>query len=287
MKCPMCNKNLPEDALFCDVCGSSVKEDEPKQEYVSEQQNQFSGNQYNGGRDTYGGNEGHGRAYEPPQLNNSKTPGWVIALISVLCVVVAFLIGIVAFMFAKGSDNGSADLKKTVETVSTDEIKNDDGDNQNDNTSDNNDNGNFDAADDINENDSYSTYRVKEDMSPQRDPQRAVGEVHVVEGYINPNPSSSGYFYPRGRRINRSELDDFYNANGSAMTQDIVRFMINELYAVNGYVFSTERYANYFAGKTWYYGNSTDQALVKNRMNSTDSANLDILYNYEKDHGWR
>ena len=92
---------------------------------------------------------------------------------------------------------------------------------------------------------------------------------------------SSGYLWPTDTRyISFSDL--------SGLNQDTVAAIRNEIYARHGYAFTTSRWQNYFAGKTWYHRDSScTESTINARLSSLERANISTIVSYEESKGWR
>lgn len=92
---------------------------------------------------------------------------------------------------------------------------------------------------------------------------------------------SSGYLWP-------TDTQYISTADLRGLSQDTVAAIRNEIYARHGYAFTTERWQDYFAGKTWYYRDSTcDETTVRARLSSIERANISTIVAYEESKGWR
>ncbi len=92
---------------------------------------------------------------------------------------------------------------------------------------------------------------------------------------------SSGYLWPTDTQyISSSDL--------TGLGQDTVAAIRNEIYARHGYAFTTERWQNYFANKSWYVRDSScTESTVTARLNSIEKANVNTIVAYEESMGWR
>lgn len=92
---------------------------------------------------------------------------------------------------------------------------------------------------------------------------------------------SSGYLWPTDTQyISFSDL--------SGLNQDTVAAIRNEIYARHGYAFTTTRWQTYFAGKTWYYRDSScTESTINARLSSLERANISTIVSYEESKGWR
>ena len=70
-------------------------------------------------------------------------------------------------------------------------------------------------------------------------------------------------------------------------TKDEIRLILNEIYARHGYIFSTDKYINYFAAKSWYKPQYDSIDDAEKQFNAVEQQNKTTIVNYEKAHGWR
>ncbi len=105
-----------------------------------------------------------------------------------------------------------------------------------------------------------------------------------------PAPAGDTSFYNDGRAVsvNSYILPDestryLTQSDVEQLTWKGIRYAINEIYARNGYVFvKKEELKNYFNGQTWYDGGDTsDQEVIKSRMNSYEVENVRLLVELE------
>lgn len=74
----------------------------------------------------------------------------------------------------------------------------------------------------------------------------------------------------------------------SGLSEDTVKAIRNEIYARHGYAFTSTRWQEYFASKTWYKRDSTcTEDTVNARLSSLERANIDTIVAYEESRGWR
>ena len=71
-----------------------------------------------------------------------------------------------------------------------------------------------------------------------------------------------------------------FDKNGSALADD-------EMYARHGYIFKDAELRAYFNSQSWYTGYITSMEEAASYFNSIESANLNTIYEYMKDMGWR
>lgn len=69
----------------------------------------------------------------------------------------------------------------------------------------------------------------------------------------------------------------------AAMDAEQIQFLINQIYAKNGYVFRTQSIQNYFSQMPWYVAVSNDTSRLS--MSSLDRSNLNLLVRYRDQKG--
>ena len=99
-----------------------------------------------------------------------------------------------------------------------------------------------------------------------------VTRTEVYINYISETNASSVYptYY-----LSESEV--------AAMDAEQIQFLINQIYAKNGYVFRTQEIQNYFAQMPWYVAVSNDASRLS--MSSLDKTNLNLLVRYRDQKG--
>lgn len=77
----------------------------------------------------------------------------------------------------------------------------------------------------------------------------------------------------------------YYLSEGEAgdMDQEQIQFLINQIYAKNGYVFRSQEIQNYFSQMPWYVAVSNDTSRLS--MSSLDRSNLNLLIRFRDQHG--
>lgn len=85
------------------------------------------------------------------------------------------------------------------------------------------------------------------------------------------------------------DLDEYYidEATLNKLSQEQVRILLNAMYAFHGYSFETQKYADYFAGKSWYLPMGVSMDGCEAEFNSYERANKETITAYEKKKGWR
>ena len=114
-------------------------------------------------------------------------------------------------------------------------------------------------------------------------PSTAIEPVHVIDpttnGYISiPDDTSTSYFRPDSNSRYYTEADI------SRMTQGQVRYLINEIYARNGYIFENPDWYNYFRQKTWYNPTIAKANFTDAQLNAYEVANVKMIIKYQEDH---
>ncbi len=89
---------------------------------------------------------------------------------------------------------------------------------------------------------------------------------------INVNVASDAYIYPTDSQLLTVEQLKTLSAADIALIR-------NEIYARHGQIFTSSRYANYFAGKTWYTPVTDD--VRWGELNETERKNIMIIKQYE------
>lgn len=69
----------------------------------------------------------------------------------------------------------------------------------------------------------------------------------------------------------------------AAMDAEQIQFIINQIYAKNGYVFRTQSIQNYFSQMPWYVAVSNDTSRLS--LSSLDRSNLNLLVRYRDQKG--
>lgn len=95
------------------------------------------------------------------------------------------------------------------------------------------------------------------------------------------NVDSTDYLWP-------TDSQYISTADLRGMSEDTVAAIRNEIYARHGYAFTTARWQNYFAAKTWYHRDSTcTESTIRARLSSIERANISTIVAYEESRGWR
>ena len=116
-------------------------------------------------------------------------------------------------------------------------------------------------------------------------PSDEIEPVHVIDPDTNsfisiPDDTSTSYF--------RSDSSSrYYNESDiSNLTQGQVRYLINEIYARNGYIFENPNWYSYFMQKTWYEPAISKANFTDGQLNSYEVANVKMISKYQEDHNF-
>lgn len=135
--------------------------------------------------------------------------------------------------------------------------------------------------------DSQTEDNAAEDGSEEQTPATVTNNYYYYgEDAANDNNyyssvTSSGYLWPTDTQyISTSDL--------RGLSQDTVAAIRNEIYARHGYAFTSSRWQNYFASKSWYERDSTcTESTIRARLTSIERANISTIVAYEESRGWR
>ena len=99
--------------------------------------------------------------------------------------------------------------------------------------------------------------------------------VRQVEEYIAALPETNASSVFPTYYLSENEV--------AAMDAEQIQFIINQIYAKNGYVFRTQSIQDYFAQMPWYVAVSNDTSRLS--MSSLDRSNLNLLVRYRDQMG--
>lgn len=98
--------------------------------------------------------------------------------------------------------------------------------------------------------------------------------------YNDNNTQSSQFLFDSANQyITKSYL--------STCTRDEITIILNEMYARHGYIFKDAELREYFNSQSWYVGYTTSMEEAASYFNKIETANLNTIYEYMKDMGWR
>ncbi len=73
----------------------------------------------------------------------------------------------------------------------------------------------------------------------------------------------------------------------SQLSKDDVEYLINEMYAYHGYIFSSDKYKQIFGSMEWYTPSTDDMSQCEAEFNNMEKQNMKTLTDYAKSQGWR
>ena len=85
--------------------------------------------------------------------------------------------------------------------------------------------------------------------------------------------------YSSARRLTKSDL--------YGLSAEELRYARNEIYARHGRRFSDEELQDYFDSKEWYRGTIDPEDFKESELTDTETANRDLILEYEKEKGYR
>jgi hypothetical protein len=92
--------------------------------------------------------------------------------------------------------------------------------------------------------------------------------------------TTTSYFWPDSNTRYYSESD----LNGLTALQ--LRYITNEIFAREGYIFKKQEWYDYFSQKTWYHPTIPADQFTDDMLNPYEKANVDMISAYEKARGW-
>ena len=120
----------------------------------------------------------------------------------------------------------------------------------------------------------YANVKCEIPVTVEEEKPEAAGTVNVTPPagttvvYVMPSVSSD-QVYP-SYYLSEDEV--------AGMDIDELQFTINQIYAKNGYIFSTDSIQSYFSQMSWYYPVTSDSGSL--HMSSMDQANIKLLTRY-------
>ena len=144
---------------------------------------------------------------------------------------------------------------------------------------------------------------VQSDAADAQDEQKTEDDAEQDSGTQTPAAVTNNYYY---YGEDAASGNDYYEnvdstdylwptdsqyistADLRGLSEDTVAAIRNEIYARHGYAFTTARWQNYFAAKTWYHRDSTcTESTIRARLSSIERANISTIVAYEESRGWR
>ena len=113
--------------------------------------------------------------------------------------------------------------------------------------------------------------RIKDDLPDESIGQR--GTNYYKEVKMSELPGKDEYFIPDSdsRVLTKNDLKGF--------TKEELGFVRNEIFARHGYVFSSEKYNDYFGAKSWY---TPDPSFTADMLTDTENKNIALIKELEK-----
>ncbi len=141
-------------------------------------------------------------------------------------------------------------------------------------------------TDDYTETDNYTSIERIDTPTPTPESPLAwvdgVTDVSTGKDIYIPGATSSSYVWPEAnsRYYSESDLD--------GMTQGVVRYLINEIYARNGYIFKKQEWQAYFDQKDWYNPRIPYSEFdPKTYLNSYEYENVEMINRYQAANGYQ
>ena len=72
-----------------------------------------------------------------------------------------------------------------------------------------------------------------------------------------------------------------------ALDSEGTYLLLNEIYARNGFIFGSTTLQAHFDSQDWYEGYTTDMEEVYSNMTYSEQQNIEIIVEYQKEHGYR
>ncbi len=93
-------------------------------------------------------------------------------------------------------------------------------------------------------------------------------------------PAEEQYLYPTDKQlITREELE--------GMTRSEIGYIVNEMYARHGYIFSVAEYKTYFESQSWYRPMTDNSEFAFSMFNEAERQNMTFITAYQKEMGWK
>ena len=94
------------------------------------------------------------------------------------------------------------------------------------------------------------------------------------------NDTSTSYFWP--------DADKKYYTNGDldGLTPKQLRYIVNEIYAREGYIFVKQEWLDYFNTKEWYNPRIPAKDFTDDKLNQYEKYNVDLISAFETSHGY-
>lgn len=253
MNCKNCGTALKPDTVFCPNCGEKVvSPDNGTTTFVNNQPTAG----YSYAPETNYSNPVQWNAPQPPQ---KKANTGLIAAVIVMAVII--IVGIAAIIgYSVGHKDDTAVTKQPETTTESDTQS---------------------VEVIVQQETTTETTTAAPATTAAATTTPAANQQTVPTFTYNDNNSQSSQFLfdSANQYITRSYL--------STCTRDEITIILNEMYARHGYIFKDAELRAYFNSQSWYTGYITSMEEAASYFNSVESANLNTIYEYMKDMGWR
>lgn len=98
--------------------------------------------------------------------------------------------------------------------------------------------------------------------------------INTVSSFTRDTTTS--YFWPYSDSKYYSESDL------KGLTAKEIRYVLNEIYAREGYIFTKKEYTDYFSQKDWYHPTKTENQFLDTDLNTYEIANVKMISSYEE-----
>jgi len=109
--------------------------------------------------------------------------------------------------------------------------------------------------------------------------EEAIVEEEVIEPVVEEVPVVEDIYTMDYALVTTEELD--------ALDSEGTYLMLNEIYARNGFIFGSTNLQAHFDSQEWYEGYTSDMDEVYSNMTYTEQQNIEIIVEYQKEHGYR
>lgn len=290
--CEQCGEKLNGDELFCIACGvkcnGTVAEQSRNHSYTDVEYCEQCGEKLNSGelfctacgtkRNNTDYYEDNNESYHIKGQNDLSNDLRSIRNIKIVIVALAFvLVAVTAVYFVfdfknEGCETFGEYVSEKLNFGNDDEIEQEEDIDEE-----------KEAEDEVTENADSGEVENTTNTDVTTAPDSAESETTepvISNGIPRSKMYSDDWIFPSDQIILTEQyLDKF--------TREELLFLTNEMYARHGYIFSKEKYLNYFSTKYWYNPTIEDINEVVNYFNDTEKQNIDIIVAYEKAKGYR
>ena len=114
------------------------------------------------------------------------------------------------------------------------------------------------------------------DFAPETEP---IAEEPIVQEIVEEVPVEVDTYTMDTILVTTKELD-MLDSEGTFL-------LLNEIYARNGFIFGATDLQAHFDSQDWYIAETTDMEAVYAKMTYTEKQNIEIIVEYQKEHGYR